>query len=44
MNARLTAQQNSLDTDSIARKPALEAKFQISPAPGRTALGRIKQG
>ena len=30
MNALLTAQQNSLDTDSIARKPALEAKFQIS--------------
>ena len=28
----LTAQQNSLDTDSIARKPSLEAKFQISVA------------
>ena len=44
MNARLTAQQNSLDTDSIARKPALEAKFQISEAPGCTRAGRIYRG
>ncbi len=28
---------------TIARKPALEAKFQVSKAPGRAALGRIKQ-
>ena len=28
---------------AIARQPALEAKFQVSKAPGRAALGRIKQ-
>ena len=39
----LTVQQNSLDIDSIARKPAPKAKFQVSEAPGRAALGRIKQ-
>ena len=31
----LTAQQNSLDIDSIARHPAPEAKFQVSGATGR---------
>ena len=41
--SNLTFQQNSLDIDSIARKPAPEAKFQVSEAPGRAALGRIKQ-
>ena len=34
----LTALQNSLDTDSIARKPAPEAKFQVSRTAGCTAL------
>ncbi len=28
--SNLTFQQNSLDIDSIARQPALEAKFQVS--------------
>jgi hypothetical protein len=28
---------------TIARKPAPKAKFQVSKAPGRAALGRIKQ-
>ena len=27
---------------TIARKPAPKAKFQVSEAPGRAALGRIK--
>ena len=30
----LTGQQNSLDIDSIARRPAPEAKFQVSQTPG----------
>ncbi len=34
----LTVQQNSLDIDSIARKPVLEAKFQVSQAPGALRL------
>ena len=41
--SNLTVQQNSLDIDFIARQPAPEAKFQVSKAPGRAALGRIKQ-
>ena len=39
----LTALQNSLDIDSIARKPAPEAKFQVSQAPGCAEACRIQQ-
>ncbi len=42
--SNLTFQQNSLDIDSIARKPAPEAKFQVSPAPGCADACRIYQG
>ena len=36
--SHLTGQQNSLDTNVIGRKPAPEAKFQISRTAGCTAL------
>ncbi len=36
--SNLTFQQNSLDIDSIARKPAPKAKFQVSRAPGALTL------
>ena len=41
--SNLTVQQNSLDIDSIARKPAPEAKFQVSAATGRADACRIYQ-
>ena len=42
--SHLTGQQNSLDTNIIARQPVPEAKFQVSRTPGCAALGRIKLG